>query len=152
MARDVLAMERMRGAPAYLCAAVKEIFRFRAFPVEIHAEGVDERMDCLSLGLANGKYCGGGFMLAPNADATDGRIDIAAIGDFPKLERLIRLPQARAGKHLRLSRVRYHQVSEATIASTSKLIAHIDGEPYRLPGDSFRVASVPQALRVLVPG
>ena len=76
----------MRGAPAYLCAAVKEIFRFRAFPVEIHAEGVDERMDCLSLGLANGKYCGGGFMLAPNADATDGRIDIAAIGDFPKLD------------------------------------------------------------------
>jgi diacylglycerol kinase (ATP) len=151
VARDVLAMEKVRGAPAYLYAAIKEIFRFRAFPIEIRADGVDERLDCLSLGLANGKYCGGGFMLAPRADATDGMIDIAAIGDFPKLERLIRLPQARAGKHLGLSRVRYHQVVEATVSSPAKLIAHIDGEPYRLPGESFRVEAVPKALHVLVP-
>jgi diacylglycerol kinase (ATP) len=151
VARDVLAMERMRGAPAYLYAAVKEIFRFRAFPIEIQGEGIDEKMTCLSLGLANGKYCGGGFMLAPRADATDGLIDIAAIGDFPRAERLIRLPQARAGKHLGLSRVHYHQTPEATVSSSAKLIAHIDGEPYRLPGDSFRVCAVPKALRVLVP-
>jgi YegS/Rv2252/BmrU family lipid kinase len=151
VARDVLAMEKMRGAPAYLYAAVKEVFRFRAFPIEIHAEGVDEKLTCLSLGVANGKYCGGGFMLAPRADATDGLIDVAAIGDFAKLERLIRLPQARAGKHLGLSRVRYHQVERATFSSDAKLIAHIDGEPYRLPAGSFSVIAVPKALRVLVP-
>jgi diacylglycerol kinase family enzyme len=30
-------------------------------------------------------------------------------------------------------------------------VAHIDGEPYELPGESFQIASVPRALRVLVP-
>ncbi len=151
VARDVLAMKRMRGAAAYIYAAVKEIFRFHAFPIQIQAEGWEEQLDCLSLGIANGCFCGGGFMLAPRATVDDGLIDIAAIGDFPKLERLIRLPQARAGKHLHLSRVRYHQTAAATMTSPAKLIAHMDGEPYRLSGESFRVESVPQALRVRVP-
>lgn len=152
VARDVLQMERMRGAPAYLCAAIKQVFRFQAFPVTLAVEGWKLELTCLSLGIANGKFCGGGFKLAPNADITDGRIDIAAIEDFPKLERLLRLPQARAGKHLHLRQVHYRQVSDVTVTSPKKLIAHIDGEPYRLPQEPFRVTAVPSALRVLVPG
>ncbi len=151
VARDVLAMEKLRGAPAYLYAAVKEVFRFPAFAVHLQSEGWEASVDCLSLGIANGKYCGGGFMLAPRAVIDDGLIDVAAIGDFPKLERLYRLPQARAGKHVNLPQVRYHQAAEATIASEDDLIAHMDGEPYKLPSSPFQVRAVPRALRVLVP-
>lgn len=152
VARDVLAMERLRGAPAYLYAAAKEVFRFPAFDVRLEAEGWNAEVNCLSLGIANGKYCGGGFMLAPRALVDDGLIDISAIGDFPRLERLFRLPQARAGKHIDLPQVRYHQAAEATVSSEAQLIAHMDGEPYKLPSGTFRVQVVPRALRVLVPG
>jgi len=151
VARDVMAMERLRGVPAYLSAAVKQIFRFKAFPVTLDVEGWTLEIDCLSLGVANGPFCGGGFKLAPNAQVDDGLIDIAAISDFPKLERLIRLPQARAGKHLGLSEVHYKQVQDVTVSSPEKLVAHIDGEPYRLPRERFTVAVLPDALRVLVP-
>jgi len=151
VARDVLEMQRLRGVPAYLTAAVKEVFRFRAFPVRLVAADWTLELDCLSLGVANGPYCGGGFKLAPKAVVDDGMIDVSAIGDFPKLERLVRLPQARAGKHLSLSRVHYRQVRDVTVSSEAKLVAHIDGEPYRLPRDTFRVAVVPNAARVLVP-
>jgi len=151
VARDVLQMERLRGAAAYVSAAVKEVFRFKAFPVTI--ESVDWRLDvgCLSIGVANGKYAGGGFKLAPKADVVDGLIDVSAIEDYSKVERLVRLPLVRAGKHLRWQKVHYRQLSEATIASPSKLIAHIDGESYRLPSDPFGVRVLPNALRVLVP-
>ena len=151
VARDVLQMERLRGAAAYVSAAVKEVFRFKAFPVTI--ESVDWRLDvgCLSIGVANGKYAGGGFKLAPKADVVDGLIDVSAIEDYSKVERLVRLPLVRAGKHLRWRKVHYRQLSEATIASPSKLIAHIDGESYRLPSDPFGVRVLPNALRVLVP-
>ncbi|MEN6368450.1 MAG: diacylglycerol kinase family protein [Thermotogota bacterium] len=151
VARDVLAMEKLRGAPAYLYAAVKEVFRFPAFGVRLQSEGWEASVDCLSLGIANGKYCGGGFMLAPRAVIDDGLIDVAAIGDFPRLERLYRLPQARAGKHINLPQVRYHQAAEATITSEEQLIAHMDGEPYKPPSGPFRVRAIPRALRVLVP-
>jgi diacylglycerol kinase (ATP) len=151
VARDVLAMEHLRGAAAYLCAAVKEVFRFEAFPVRIETPDAVDQLLCLSLGVANGKYCGGGFMLAPRAAVDDGLIDVAAIGDFPKAERLLRLPQARAGRHLKLPEVRYLQTQRVTLSSDAKLIAHMDGEPYELPRTSFSVAVVPKAIRVLVP-
>jgi len=150
VARDVLKMERMRGALAYLYAAVKEVFRFQAFPVSLSGDGWTAEHTCISLGIANGKYCGGGFKLAPLADIDDELIDIAAIEDFAKLERLIRLPQARKGSHLKLSRVHYRQERAVTVSSPSRLIAHIDGEPYHLPRDSFEVTVAPKALRVLV--
>jgi len=151
VARDVLQMERLRGVPAYLYAAIREVFRFKAFPVTLEGEGWSEEHTCISLGLANGKYCGGGFKLAPQAEIDDGLLDIAVIEDFPKLERLIRLPQARKGNHLRLAKVHYRQERTVTISSSTKLIAHIDGEQYRLPDDSFKVTVVPKALDVITP-
>ena len=151
VARDVLRMERLRGAPAYLTAAVRQVFKFEAFPVSLSTP--EEQLDliCLSLGVANGIYAGGGFKLAPRADINDGLIDISALGDYPKLERLFRLPRVRAGKHADWRKTTYRQASEVAISSPKKLIAHVDGEPYRLPDDSFTVKALPQALRVLVP-
>jgi len=151
VAQDVLKMERMRGAVAYLYAAVKEVFKFKAFSVRLEGSDWSEEKECISLGFANGKYCGGGFKLAPLAQIDDGKIDVAAIGDFPVLERLIRLPQARKGKHLKLSRVSYHQDVKVSLSSSDKLIAHIDGEPYRLPKGGFSVSVAPSALRVVTP-
>lgn len=151
VARDVLKMERLRGAAAYLTAAVQEIFRFKAFPVTLSTTEEELELTCLSLGIANGIYAGGGFKLAPRADLNDGLIDISAVGDYPTLERLIRLPRVRSGSHMKWKKVTYRQTSEVTVSSAKKLIAHADGEPYRLPGDSFTVKALPQALRVLVP-
>lgn len=151
VARDVLKMERLRGAPAYITAAVRQVFRFRAFPVTLSTPEEQFELTCLSVGVANGIYAGGGFKLAPKADIDDGLIDISALGDYPKLERLFRLPKVRAGKHIDWQNVTYRQASEVTISSPNKLIAHVDGEPYRLPSDSFTVRALPQALRVLVP-
>ena len=151
VARDVLQMERLHGAAAYVVAASKAVFSFNAFPVSIRSADWEFDLTCLSLGVANGIYAGGGFKLAPKASIEDSLIDIAAIGDFPKLQRLIRLPQARAGKHLRLGNVHYRQLAEAEISSEDKLVAHVDGEPYRLPREAFTVKAVPNALRVLVP-
>jgi diacylglycerol kinase (ATP) len=151
VAQDVLKMEKLRGAAAYLYAAVKEVFRFQAFRVKLTGENWSEEKACISLGFANGKYCGGGFKLAPLAEIDDGRIDVTAIGDFRKLERLIRLPQARKGEHLKLAGVSSHQDVRIAVSSEAKLIAHIDGEPYKLPSDCFSVSVTPNSLRVLVP-
>ncbi|MEA3238563.1 MAG: diacylglycerol kinase family protein [Candidatus Bipolaricaulota bacterium] len=151
VAQDVLKMQRMRGATAYLYAAIKEVFKFRAFSVKLEGSDWTEEKTCISLGFANGKYVGGGFKLAPLAEIDDGKIDITAIGDFAKFERLIRLPQARKGEHLKLSRVSYHQDVKVSVSSEAKLIAHVDGEPYKLPAGEFSVTVTPKALRVLVP-
>jgi len=151
VARDVLQMERLRGAAAYVTAAVRQVFRFDAFPVTIESSDWQVELSCLSIGVSNGKYAGGGFKLAPKASVDDGRIDISAIEDYSVIERLVRLPRVRAGAHLGWQKVHYRQLASATISSPKKLIAHMDGEPYRLPSGEFTVSVVPDALRVLVP-
>jgi len=151
VARDVLKMERLKGATAYITAAVQEVFRFQAFPITVSTPEEQFELTCLSVGISNGLYAGGGFKLAPRADIDDGLVDLCAIGDYPKPERLFRLPKVRAGKHADWKNVIYRQTNEVTVSSPKKLIAHVDGEPYRLPGDSFTVRVLPQALRVLVP-
>jgi len=151
VARDVLRMERVRGAAAYMYAAVKQVFRFRAFPVTLRFGSEVLETACISLGIANGKYCGGGFKLAPRAEIEDGLLDVSAIADFPRVERLIRLPQARKGAHLGLRQVTYKQADSVGVESKAKLVAHMDGEPYALPREAFSVRVVPRALRVLVP-
>jgi YegS/Rv2252/BmrU family lipid kinase len=152
VARDVLKMERLRGTVAYLYAAIKEVIRFKAFPVKLTGTDWTEERNFISLGIANSKYAGGGFKLAPRAEIDDGLVDIVAIEDFSsRFKRLINLPKARKGTHLTLNEVHYHQDRSVTISSSAKLIAHIDGEVYRLPKSPFEVAIAPKALQVIVP-
>ncbi len=152
VARDVLKMERLRGTTAYLYAAIKEVIRFKAFPVKLTGTDWTEEREFISLGIANGKYAGGGFKLAPRAEIDDGLVDIVAIEDFSsRFKRLINLPKARKGTHLKLNEVYYHQDKSVTISSPAKLIAHIDGEVYRLPKSPFEVAVAPKALQVIAP-
>jgi len=152
VARDVLKMERLRGTTAYLYAAIKEVIRFKAFPVKLTGTDWIEEREFISLGIANNKYAGGGFKLAPRAEIDDGLVDITAIEDFSsRFKRLINLPKARKGTHLKLNEVHYHQDRSVTVSSTAKLIAHIDGEVYRLPKSPFEVAVAPKALQVIAP-
>ncbi len=152
VARDVLKMERLRGTTAYLYAAITEVIRFKAFPVKLTGTDWTEEREFISLGIANNKYAGGGFKLAPRAEIDDGLVDITAIEDFSsRFKRLINLPKARKGTHLKLNEVHYHQDRSVTVSSTAKLIAHIDGEVYRLPKSPFEVAVAPKALQVIVP-
>ena len=151
VARDVLQSKRLSGPPAYFSAAIREVFRFKAFSALLETDEWSEQSRWLSVGIANGKYCGGGFKLAPKADANDGQLDLAAIGDFPRIERLLRLVQARNGKHLGLRQVRYVQSKKIIISSDEKLVAHMDGEPYRLPKERLIAETLPEALSVLVP-
>ncbi|MBN1859197.1 diacylglycerol kinase family lipid kinase, partial [Candidatus Bipolaricaulota bacterium] len=139
VARDVLQSKRLSGSPAYFSAAIREVFRFKAFSALLETDEWSEQSRWLSVGIANGKYCGGGFKLAPRADVNDGRLDLAAIGDFPRVERLLRLVQARNGKHLGLRQVRYVQSKKIIVSSDEKLVAHMDGEPYRLPKERLTV-------------
>ena len=152
VARDVLKMERLRGTVAYLYAAIKEVIRFKAFPVKLTGPDWTEEREFISLGIANNKYAGGGFKLAPRAEIDDGLVDITAIEDFSsRFKRLINLPKARKGTHLELNEVHYWQTAAVTVSSPAKLIAHIDGEVYRLPKSPFEVAVAPKALQVIVP-
>lgn len=75
-------------------------------------------------------YEGGGFMFGPNADSSDGLMDICVIGKLPKLFILLALPTAFFGKHFIFPRIYAYRAARIEIKTSAPLWVHTDGEVY----------------------
>ena len=84
----------------------------------------------LIISICNGKRAGGGFHIAPVAEANDGWLDAVLVDPLTPLQRLRFLPVIEKGKHLDLSFVQLHKVKRIVIESDEAIQSHIDGEYY----------------------
>lgn len=96
------------------------------------------------------RYEGGGFMFCPNADATDGILDLCAVGDISKPGILRALPTAFKGKHYRFRGITPYRAKKVTIELSAPLWLHTDGEVTRT-ADRFTVTCEQAALRIIRP-
>lgn len=81
------------------------------------------------LSAANGKVYGGGFKVAPNANISDGKLEIILCKRVSLFKRMYFLPLVKLGRHLHKSAIEYQQLEEITIASDCPIPAQLDGEP-----------------------
>jgi diacylglycerol kinase (ATP) len=124
--------QRMYGKSYFLPSKLKywfeilrSIFTYKSTELTINGK----TQACFMMAVANGKVYGGGFQIAPLADATDGLADLIIVGKVPILKRFLYLPIIERGKHLELNVITYSQNSSVTISSKHPLPAQIDGEP-----------------------
>ena len=97
-----------------------------------------------------GPSYGGGFRICPEADPTDGLLDVCYNVSVPALPRFLALfALARRGLHARSSAVRLRRIRRATLDFASEPPCQVDGEPLR--GTHFEIEVVPDALRVIFP-
>ena len=92
---------------------------------------------------------GGGLKFCPNADFTDGRLDLCIGNGLSHLEFLNMLPHAYKGTHLKLRGV-YEECSEHIVMTAEQpLWVHTDGE---VIGKARRVEMriIPEKLRLMV--
>ncbi len=83
---------RLNGFPSYLLGLVKAIlFDLHHVPAKVTWDEGTVEMPILLLTAMNGLREGGGFIVAPNFDITDGKLDICMVGDNLKLPRLLPL-------------------------------------------------------------
>lgn len=94
------------------------------------------------------RYEGGGFLFCPGADATDGVLDLCAVGNIPKPLVLFALPTAFFGKHYLFKGVDLYRARNIRIETSEPLWVHTDGEVTR-KASSFSVTCSPQALRII---
>lgn len=112
-------------------------------------DGECQKGDFLFALGANGRYYGGGFKAAPNADITDGYIDCMTIRTisrfrFPKL-----LGVYRRGEHLPLNICSYKRVKKMTVECEHDATVNMDGEIITAKKIEFEV--VPNGVRFVVP-
>lgn len=145
------AMNRLGlGKLTYLGIALKQLFAAKA------VSGMLTMEDGSQIDIGNmlftacmlHRFEGGGFMFAPDADDSDGFLNICAVGDLPKLLILFALPTAFYGKHYRFKGITPYKVRALTLETTLPLWVHTDGEVNR-KSNRIHVTCGKNAIRVL---
>lgn len=138
------------GKLTYLSIALKQLFATKAIsgrlilddkpPIEIGS--------ILFTACMLHRFEGGGFMFSPDADATDGILNLCAVGDISKALILFALPTAFKGKHYRFNGITPYQAKKISIEVSSPLWVHTDGEVTQ-KSRSITVTCEQNALRII---
>jgi YegS/Rv2252/BmrU family lipid kinase len=136
--------------PAYLMGLFTTLLLYRNRKISLRLDGgVEQEMGMVcAMTMCNGKYGGGGMLLAPDADPTDGLMDILMIGDLSKPDLLWSLPRIYKGTHLTHPKVTMKRAREVEIQCRPPMLVQADGE---LVGETPASCLVlPAALDVVV--
>ena len=122
--------------------------RHPVFPHRVDdAPGWDERPVTM-LSLCNSKYTGGKMMMAPNADATDGHLDLVRIGPMNGFSLLRAFPKIFKGSHVNLKTVDYFPISQIEFKLKQHVDVMVDGEVMKLLLSKIQIQ--PRAIEVVV--
>ena len=149
--RRVNAAGHLRGQLRYLTAACATFARFRPPTFEVTALEFVERGPMMLAEVAVGRSGGGGFLFTPDADPTDGKLDVCVVRQVGPMGFLAKLPRVMRGTHGTLKEVALFTTRSVRIRSVGgPLHLHLDGE-FRAPDEQeITVSLEPGRLRVLI--
>lgn len=138
---------RFRGSFAYFLGVVHAMFGMRSYQVTITMPEETISREVLLVAVGNGTHIGGGMMVTPKADPTDGLLDLCVVDKMPWYKIFYFLYKFIKGEHLQMSPVQYRQVSELQVVCKPGSKIQLDGEIIEDTPAGFQV--VPGALLVL---
>ncbi len=147
------AMRWPRGGSRYNIAILIEFATLHgvAFDIQMQlADGADERVraDLVMASVGNGRTYGGGIPICPDADPTDGLLDVTLVRPAGRARLLRLLPRVYRGTHTTVPQVSTYRVRAVRLDSPG-VTAYADGDPIgHLP---LTVDVVPGALTLFVP-
>jgi diacylglycerol kinase (ATP) len=127
-------MPHLRGFLSYLVPIVKTFFQFTPPLFDVAAPGFRERGYMMMVEVCNGTTAGGSYRFAPDADPTDGKMDVCLIRRVSLPRFLLALPRVMRGTHVAMREVALIRTAQLVIRSPEQpLVVHVDGE-LREPG------------------
>ncbi len=141
--------KRFGGKPAYLMGLLSTFLSYRNREMMLTLDGVSDRRKVCTVVVSNGRYGGGGMLVAPKADATDGLLDVMTVNDISKPDLLWSLPRIYRGTHLTHPKVLAERAREIEIRPAQAVPLQADGELLGETPARFRVlpAAVTLAVR-----
>jgi len=97
---------------------------------------------------ANGRFAGGGMLLAPHAELDDGLLDVVVTDKATRFDVIRELPRIQRGAHLKNPKVSERRAREVSINSDEPMAIDLDGEMVGFTPARLRV--LPGAIRFLV--
>ena len=139
------------GVVGYAIGAVVSGVRSKGFRAAVTVDGntVPGRGRLVQVAVGNGRYIGGGTPLLPDADPTDGLVDVAISWADSRFRRLGYAWRLRKGRHPLRDDVEYLRGTVVTVHG-QPVRGNVDGE-LTDPAPTHRWEITPGALRMLLP-
>ncbi len=122
----------LRGHGGYALALLPILFRPPAPPIRLTwflgEKREESHKPTLLVAFANTQFYGDGMRIAPQADFTDGKLDICRISPMNSLKLFGMFPSVYFGRHLSMSEVDYSQAERACLEAEAPLDIYADGE------------------------
>lgn len=127
-------MNQLRGFLSYLVPIVRTFFQFEPPLFDVAAPGFRERGYMMMVEVCNGTTAGGSYRFAPDADPTDGKMDVCLIRRVSLPRFLMAIPRVIRGTHTSMREVALVKTAKLVVRSPEQpLVVHVDGE-LRQPG------------------
>lgn len=145
------AMSTTRGFNTYVRTVLQEFLQYKSHTYSIRVDQDPAiNIEAFSITFANAAQFGNNAYISPEADISDGKLDLCLIKKYPK----------RVGLHLgmRLFNKTIHKSRYMTIRKIESAVVncsdadcfHLDGEFLLLDGE-LKLEIIPQCLNILVP-
>lgn len=145
------ALAHLSGFLSYLVPIVQTFATFEPPRLDVEAAEHREAGYMMMVEVCNGTTAGGSYRFAPEADPSDGRLDVCLVRRVSLPRFLLALPRVMRGTHTTMREFAVFQTDRVTVRSPdAPLVAHLDGE-LREPGvRDCTVTIEPRRLSVLV--
>lgn len=131
---------KRRGKGKYFAALLKTIAKFKSFRCTVTYDGVTEEHDGIIACVGNGTQIGGGIKLFPQADISDGYLDLIVV-DFVSKPKLI-------GALLKLVTGRVNKVKEVKLVRCKSVSITREGD-YAIQAEGELYDNVPINARIV---
>ena len=135
------------GALSYGYIAMRELASFSPLHYDMIIDGVRRRQEAMLVAVSNTGIFGGGMRIAPQADPTDGLLDVTVVGPVSRTTLLRLLPAMYSGTFVKHPCVEQFPARSIELAGEGLFVMG-DGE--ELGEVPVRVECVPGVLRVFV--
>ncbi|PWJ42377.1 diacylglycerol/lipid kinase family protein [Sediminitomix flava] len=121
-----------RGLINYIKTGVQDYFNYKANKYKIEVDGKDYNVDAYMVSVANASQFGNNAYIAPNADISDGLLDVVIIKKFNKLNILplvFKVFSKSLNSYDQVMMLRGANIKISTSSKQNKIYLHRDGEP-----------------------
>lgn len=129
---------RIGGKAAFFLATARAMATYKNASVRVKVDGKAWfEGPIFNVAIANGRFFGGGMMIAPHADPSDGRFEIVAMKDLSRMDVLKMTSRVYQGAHLGSEGIQVTsgtRVEAEPIHPWASVLLDVDGEqPGKLP-------------------
>ena len=123
------------GKLVYVLIGVKQIFAKKTVRAKLYLDDtpVMKLPELFFVVGMNHMYEGGGIPFCPNADPTDGRLDVCLVKGMSRLKLLLAVVLVYFKKHLLFKDITNHRCKKMRLVTETPQWIHMDGEtPYKV--------------------